>query len=68
MAQMFGVVPSYILPSGLSSLQTEPVEGFYKARQKLLEFNIPGGIPESWRKLLEALNIEDSNNMRSAVA
>ncbi|ONM63003.1 putative adenylate kinase 6, chloroplastic [Zea mays] len=47
---------------------TEPVEGFYKARQKLLEFNIPGGISESWRKLLEALNIEDSDNMRSAAA
>ncbi|ONM12323.1 Adenylate kinase 1 chloroplastic [Zea mays] len=47
---------------------TEPVEGFYRARQKLLEFNIPGGIPESWRKLLEALNIEDSDNMRSAAA
>jgi adenylate kinase len=68
MAQMFAGVPSYILPSLLSSLQTEPVEGFYKARQKLLEFNIPGGILESWRKLLEALNIEDPDNTRSAAA
>ncbi|OEL32730.1 putative adenylate kinase 6, chloroplastic [Dichanthelium oligosanthes] len=47
---------------------TEPVEGFYRARGKLLEFNLPGGIPESWPKLLQALNIEGPDNERSAAA
>ncbi|KAG2569646.1 probable adenylate kinase 6, chloroplastic [Panicum virgatum] len=47
---------------------TEPVEEFYRARGKLLEFNLPGGIPESWPKLLEALNIEGPDNERSAAA
>ncbi|AQK47133.1 Probable adenylate kinase 6, chloroplastic [Zea mays] len=47
---------------------TEPVEEFYRARGKLLEFNLPGGIPESWPKLLQALNIEDPDNKRSAAA
>ena len=65
---MFVVVSSYTLPSGLSSLQTEPVEEFYRARGKLLEFNLPGGIPESWPKLLQALNIEDPENKKSAAA
>ncbi|XP_047062916.1 probable adenylate kinase 6, chloroplastic [Lolium rigidum] len=46
----------------------EPVEDFYRARGKLLEFNLPGGIPESWPKLLQALNIEDPDNKRSAAA
>ncbi|KAF7019477.1 unnamed protein product [Triticum aestivum] len=47
----------------------EPVEDFYRARGKLLEFNLPGGIPESWPKLLQALNIEeDPDNNRSAAA
>nr|AEV41078.1 putative adenylate kinase [Oryza minuta] len=47
---------------------SEPVEEFYRARGKLLEFNLPGGIPESWRKLLQALNLEDPGNERSAAA
>ncbi|XP_006653003.1 probable adenylate kinase 6, chloroplastic [Oryza brachyantha] len=47
---------------------SEPVEKFYRARGKLLEFNLPGGIPESWPKLLQALNLEDSGNERSAAA
>ncbi|EMS68315.1 putative adenylate kinase 1, chloroplastic [Triticum urartu] len=47
----------------------EPVEDFYRARGKLLEFDLPGGIPESWPKLLQALNIEeDPDNNRSAAA
>ncbi|KAF7019478.1 hypothetical protein CFC21_032647 [Triticum aestivum] len=49
--------------------ECEPVEDFYRARGKLLEFNLPGGIPESWPKLLQALNIEeDPDNNRSAAA
>ncbi|BAF16131.2 Os04g0671100 [Oryza sativa Japonica Group] len=53
--------------SKLSFLQCEPVEDFYRARGKLLEFNLPGGIPESWPKLLQALNL-DPGNERSAAA
>jgi adenylate kinase len=42
----------------MNVLQSQPVEEFYIARGKLLEFNLPGGIPESWPKLLQALNLE----------
>jgi adenylate kinase len=44
------------------------VEEFYKARGKLLEFNLPGGIAESWSKLLQALNLDDPDNEQSAAA
>lgn len=35
---------------------------------KLLEFDLPGGLQESWPKLLEALNIDDHDNKRVATA
>ncbi|OMO81064.1 Adenylate kinase [Corchorus olitorius] len=47
---------------------TRPVEDFYRSRGKLLEFNLPGGIPESWPKLLQALNLEDHEDKESAAA
>ncbi|GKV28572.1 hypothetical protein SLEP1_g37598 [Rubroshorea leprosula] len=47
---------------------TQPVEEFYRCRGKLLEFDLPGGIPESWPKLLRALNLEDHEDKRSAAA
>ncbi|KAK7355701.1 hypothetical protein VNO80_14961 [Phaseolus coccineus] len=47
---------------------TQPVEEFYRNRGKLLEFNLPGGIPESWPKLLQALNLDDYEDKRSAAA
>ncbi|ESW16512.1 hypothetical protein PHAVU_007G162600 [Phaseolus vulgaris] len=47
---------------------TQPVEDFYRNRGKLLEFNLPGGIPESWPKLLHALNLDDYEDKRSAAA
>ncbi|KAL6651829.1 hypothetical protein ACP70R_010754 [Stipagrostis hirtigluma subsp. patula] len=48
---------------------SQPVEDFYRARGKLLEFDLPGGIPESWPKLLRALNLDDDpDNERSAAA
>lgn len=47
---------------------TEPVEEFYRSRGKLLEFDLPGGIPESWPKLLQALNLEDPDDKQSAAA
>ncbi|EFH56048.1 adenylate kinase family protein [Arabidopsis lyrata subsp. lyrata] len=45
---------------------TQPVEEFYKKRRKLLEFELPGGIPESWPRLLRALHLE--NDKQSAIA
>ncbi|EXB88488.1 putative adenylate kinase 1 [Morus notabilis] len=46
---------------------SQPLEEFYRSRGKLLEFDLPGGIPESWPKLLQALNLED-HDQRSAAA
>ncbi|XP_021654325.1 probable adenylate kinase 6, chloroplastic isoform X2 [Hevea brasiliensis] len=47
---------------------SRPVEEFYRQRGKLLEFTLPGGIPESWPKLLQALNLEDPEVKQSAAA
>ncbi|XP_061999700.1 probable adenylate kinase 6, chloroplastic [Rosa rugosa] len=47
---------------------SQPVEEFYRSRGKLLEFDLPGGIPESWPKLLRALNLEDHDDKQSAAA
>lgn len=44
------------------------MEDFYRKRGKLLEFDLPGGIPESWPKLLQALNIYDDEYKKSAAA
>ncbi|KAL7612419.1 hypothetical protein Lser_V15G08450 [Lactuca serriola] len=48
--------------------QSEPVEDYYRKQGKLMEFDLPGGIPESWPKLLEALNLDDYGDKRSAAA
>jgi adenylate kinase len=42
------------------------VEGFYRSRGKLMEFELPGGIPESWPKLLHALNLDDEEKQSAA--
>ncbi|XP_073130253.1 probable adenylate kinase 6, chloroplastic [Henckelia pumila] len=47
---------------------SRPVEEFYRNRGKLLEFDLPGGIPESWPKLLHALNLDDHEDKKSAAA
>jgi len=47
---------------------SQPVEGFYREQGKLLEFDLPGGIPESWPKLLQVLNLEDQEELRLAAA
>ncbi|XP_058770487.1 probable adenylate kinase 1, chloroplastic [Vicia villosa] len=47
---------------------SRPVEEFYRNRGKLLEFNLPGGIPESWPKLLHALSLDDYEDKHSATA
>ncbi|XP_040987953.1 probable adenylate kinase 6, chloroplastic [Juglans microcarpa x Juglans regia] len=45
---------------------TQPVEEFYRSNGKLLEFDLPGGIPESWPKLLHALNLEHDDKQSAA--
>ncbi|KAL5800151.1 hypothetical protein ACOSQ4_033035 [Xanthoceras sorbifolium] len=47
---------------------SRPVEEFYRRRGTLLEFDLPGGIPESWPKLLQALNLEDHEDKQTAAA
>lgn len=49
-------------------LQSRPVEEYYRARGKMLEFIIPGGIPETLPKLLEALNFDENEDKQSATA
>lgn len=44
------------------------MEEFYRNRGKLLEFDLPGGIPESWPKLLEALSLDEYEEKQSAAA
>ncbi|KAL9422058.1 hypothetical protein AB3S75_034350 [Citrus x aurantiifolia] len=48
--------------------KSRPVEEFYRRCGKLLEFDLPGGIPESWPKLLQALNLEDPEDKQSVAA
>eukprot|EP00252_Welwitschia_mirabilis_P024940 TRINITY_DN761_c0_g2_i1.p1 TRINITY_DN761_c0_g2~~TRINITY_DN761_c0_g2_i1.p1 ORF type:complete len:285 (+),score=67.06 TRINITY_DN761_c0_g2_i1:182-1036(+) len=48
--------------------KSQPVEEFYRGRGKLLEFDLPGGIPESWPKLLAVLNIEENDEQERLVA
>jgi hypothetical protein len=37
------------------SCQCKPVEEYYRAQDKVLDFDVLGGIPETWPKLLEAV-------------
>ncbi|GKV30116.1 hypothetical protein SLEP1_g38973 [Rubroshorea leprosula] len=48
--------------------KSQPVEEYYRSQEKLMEFDLPGGIPESWPKLLEALSLDDFEERRSAAA
>ncbi|KAL3531883.1 hypothetical protein ACH5RR_005404 [Cinchona calisaya] len=48
--------------------KSQPVEDFYRGQGKLLEFDLPGGIPESWPKLLEVLNLDDLEEKQSVAA
>ncbi|XP_023518687.1 adenylate kinase 1, chloroplastic-like [Cucurbita pepo subsp. pepo] len=48
--------------------KSQPVEEYYRSRGKLLEFDLPGGIPESWPKLLKVLNLDDFEEKLSAAA
>jgi adenylate kinase len=48
--------------------KSQPLEDFYRNREKLLEFDLPGGIPASWPKLLQALDLDEYEEKQSAVA
>lgn len=39
--------------------KSQPVEDYYRVQGKLLEFDLPGGLTESWPRLLEALKLDD---------
>ncbi|KAJ3689727.1 hypothetical protein LUZ61_018891 [Rhynchospora tenuis] len=47
---------------------SQPVEEFYKRQGKLLEFDLPGGIPESWPKLLQVLSLEEHHEDKQLAA
>jgi adenylate kinase len=42
-------------------LQSKPVEDFYRGYGKLLDFEVSGGIPETWPRLLAALNVDEKH-------
>ncbi|CAI9783212.1 unnamed protein product [Fraxinus pennsylvanica] len=46
--------------------KSQPVEDFYRNQGKMMEFNLPGGLLESWPKLLEALNLDENEDKQSA--
>ncbi|GKE62748.1 adenylate kinase 1, chloroplastic-like protein, partial [Tanacetum coccineum] len=56
---MLMAILTLLIPILSWKLLSQPVEGFYKDQGKLMEFDLPGGIPESWPKLLEALNLDE---------
>ncbi|KAJ7564418.1 hypothetical protein O6H91_02G016800 [Diphasiastrum complanatum] len=39
--------------------ESKPVEDFYRLRGKLLDFEVIGGIPETWPRLLDVLNLDE---------
>lgn len=41
------------------SKESKPVEEYYRSSMRLVDFNIAGGIPETWPRLLAALNVEE---------
>ncbi|KAJ4777863.1 adenylate kinase [Rhynchospora pubera] len=45
-----------------------PVEEFYRRQGRLLEFDLPGGIPESWPKLLQVLSLEEHHDDKQLAA
>nr|XP_043633931.1 adenylate kinase 1, chloroplastic-like [Erigeron canadensis] len=47
---------------------SQPVEDYYRKQGKLMEFDLPGGIPETWPKLLEALRLNEYDHKNLAVA
>ncbi|CAK9234036.1 unnamed protein product [Sphagnum troendelagicum] len=42
--------------------ESKPVEDFYRRGGKLLDFEVSGGIPETWPRLLAALNVDEKGH------
>lgn len=42
--------------------ESKPVEDFYRRRGQLLEFEILGGIPETWPRLLHTLGVSEESD------
>lgn len=41
-------------------MESKPVEDFFRAKGLLLDFDVLGGIPETWPRLLESMQLEDN--------
>ncbi|KAJ7515601.1 hypothetical protein O6H91_22G019800 [Diphasiastrum complanatum] len=41
--------------------ESKPVEDFYRLRGNLFDFEVAGGIPETWPRLLDALNLSEKD-------
>ncbi|CAN8284927.1 unnamed protein product [Cochlearia groenlandica] len=48
------IVHEELASSGPLSHQSQPREEYYRSKGKLMEFDLRGGIPESWPRLLES--------------
>ncbi|XP_002992707.2 adenylate kinase [Selaginella moellendorffii] len=46
--------------------ESKPVEDFYRKQGKLVNFDVRGGVSESWPKLLQALNLVEEQQRSSA--
>lgn len=58
-ALSYGFPFSFVTDQVLYSSQSQPVEDFYRRRDVLLDFDVGGGIPETWPRLLKALYDEN---------
>lgn len=47
------------------ALESKPVEDYYKQQRKVLDFNVGGGIPETWPKLLRALKLDTEDELKT---
>lgn len=48
-------------------VQSQPIEDFYRERKLLADFEISGGIPETWPRLCAALNVDDGRGDEEAL-
>eukprot|EP00249_Psilotum_nudum_P012853 c24007_g2_i1 orf=482-1366(-) len=47
--------------------ESKPVEEYYRRQGKLLDFDVAGGIPETWPRLLAALKLDRATETKMAV-
>lgn len=45
------------------SSQCKPIEHYYRKQGRLLDFEVVGGIPQTWPRLLSALRLEDNETI-----